>query len=44
LANLSDRTRLLSAGFVDYVSKPYMLEEIETVIFRHLKTGWKESK
>lgn len=39
LATLSDRTRLLSAGFVDYVSKPYMLEDVEAVIFRHLKSG-----
>ena len=37
LATLSDRTRLLSAGFVDYGSKPYMLEDLEAVIFRHLK-------
>jgi CheY-like chemotaxis protein len=41
LAALSDRTLLLSAGFVDYVSKPYLLEDVEAVIFRHLKTGSK---
>ncbi|NJR37560.1 MAG: response regulator [Leptolyngbyaceae cyanobacterium CSU_1_4] len=39
LATLSDRTWLLSAGFVGYVSKPYLLEELEEIIFRHLKTG-----
>jgi CheY-like chemotaxis protein len=39
LATLSDRTRLLSAGFVDYVNKPYMLEDLEAVILRHLKIG-----
>lgn len=38
LATLSDRTRLLSAGFVDYVSKPHMLEDVEAVILRHLKS------
>jgi CheY-like chemotaxis protein len=37
LATLSDRSRLLLAGFVDYVSKPYMLEDLEATIFRHLK-------
>ncbi len=39
LASLSDRTRLLSAGFIDYVSKPYLLEDLEAAIFRHLTTG-----
>ncbi|MBW4515702.1 MAG: response regulator [Timaviella obliquedivisa GSE-PSE-MK23-08B] len=38
LATLSDRALLLSAGFVDYISKPYMLEEVEEVILRHLKS------
>lgn len=37
LATLSDRTQLLLAGFVDYVSKPYMLEDLEAAIFRHFK-------
>jgi len=44
LAALSDRTLLLSAGFVDYVSKPYMLEDIEAVILRHLKTELKQGE
>jgi len=44
LATLSDRTLLLSAGFVDYVSKPYMLEDIEAVISPYLKTGSKRGE
>lgn len=36
LARKEDRERMLQAGFVDYISKPYMLDELETVIQRHL--------
>jgi CheY-like chemotaxis protein len=37
LARVEERQRILSAGFDAYVSKPYMLEEIEEVICRYLK-------
>jgi CheY-like chemotaxis protein len=37
LAIAQDRERLLQAGFNDYVSKPYMLEEIEATVQRHLR-------
>jgi two-component system, cell cycle response regulator DivK len=33
-----DRTRLLFAGCNDYICKPYVLEELEAVIFHHLPT------
>ena len=36
LARLEDRERLLEAGCHDYISKPYMLDELEAIIFRHL--------
>lgn len=37
LARKEDREKLLQAGFVDYISKPYMLDELEIVIQRHLR-------
>jgi CheY-like chemotaxis protein len=37
LALAGERERLLLAGFNDYVSKPFMLEEIEATIQRHLR-------
>jgi CheY-like chemotaxis protein len=37
LARKGDRDRLLQAGFTDYISKPYMLEDIETLLGRYLK-------
>lgn len=36
LARLEDRKRLLAAGCHDYISKPYMLDELEAIISRHL--------
>lgn len=36
LARSEDRDRLLKAGCNDYISKPYMLDELESVIRRHL--------
>jgi len=36
LANTSEREDLMLAGFDDYVSKPYMLEDIEAAVHRHL--------
>ncbi|MCM0593744.1 MAG: response regulator [Gloeotrichia echinulata IR180] len=36
LATREDRESLLKAGFNDYISKPYMIEDLETVIRRHL--------
>ncbi|MDB9376041.1 response regulator [Nodularia sphaerocarpa] len=32
LASREDRERLLSAGFDDYISKPYMIEDLEAII------------
>ncbi|BAY75185.1 response regulator receiver protein [Nostoc linckia NIES-25] len=37
LATKEDRERILKAGFDDYISKPYMLEDLEAVIRRSLK-------
>lgn len=37
LANATDRERLLKLGFNDYLSKPYMLEDIEAIIQRYLR-------
>jgi len=37
LAIPQQRERLLLAGFNDYVSKPYMLEDIEATVQRHLR-------
>lgn len=39
LAREEDREQLLQAGCDDYVSKPYMLEDLEAVICRYLKYG-----
>jgi two-component system cell cycle response regulator DivK len=36
LAVAQDRERLLLAGFNDYISKPYMLEDIEATVCRYL--------
>lgn len=36
LAIGEDRERLLRAGFNDYISKPYLLEDIEALVCRHL--------
>jgi CheY-like chemotaxis protein len=32
LATREDRERLLSVGFDDYISKPYMIEDLEAII------------
>ncbi len=37
LASRDDRERLLSAGFDDYISKPYMIEDLEAIISRLLR-------
>lgn len=36
LALLEDRAELLSKGFVDYLSKPYMVDELEAMVRHHL--------
>jgi CheY-like chemotaxis protein len=36
LARAEDRDRLILAGFNDYISKPYMLDDLEAVINRYL--------
>jgi CheY-like chemotaxis protein len=37
LARSDDRERLLLAGCTDYLSKPYMIDEIEAVVRRYLR-------
>ncbi|MEL6166075.1 MAG: response regulator [Cyanobacteria bacterium J06641_2] len=36
LARAEEKQRILDAGFNAYISKPYMLEDIEELICRHL--------
>jgi CheY-like chemotaxis protein len=36
LASSDDRERILRAGFNDYLSKPYMIEDLEALVCRHL--------
>jgi CheY-like chemotaxis protein len=36
LSGREDKERLLSAGFDDYISKPYMIEDLEAIIHRML--------
>jgi CheY-like chemotaxis protein len=36
LASREDRQRILKAGFNDYLSKPYMIEDLEAIIRRML--------
>lgn len=36
LAKKEDRDRILAAGCDDYLTKPYMLDDLETAINRHL--------
>jgi CheY-like chemotaxis protein len=36
LAGKEDQERILKAGFNDYISKPYMLEDLEAIISREL--------
>jgi CheY-like chemotaxis protein len=36
LASAEDRERILRAGFNDYISKPYMLEDLEAMVYRYL--------
>lgn len=36
LASREDRERILSAGFNDYISKPYMIEDLEALVSRYL--------
>ena len=38
LAQVQDHTSILAAGCDDYLSKPYMLEDLEAVIRRHLRS------
>ncbi len=37
LANIKDREQLLQAGCNDYISKPYMLDDIEAKVRRYLR-------
>lgn len=37
LASAEDRERILLAGFDDYLSKPFMIEEFESKIDQHLR-------
>jgi DNA-binding response OmpR family regulator len=38
LAREEDREHLLLAGCDDYVSKPYMIDELEAIIRRYLRS------
>ena len=37
LTKTEDKKKLIAAGFDDYLSKPYMIEELENKIYRWLK-------
>jgi two-component system, cell cycle response regulator DivK len=37
LAKTEDRDRILEAGCVEYLTKPFNLEDLEAIIHRHLK-------
>ncbi|MCG6136372.1 MAG: response regulator [Nostoc sp. LLA-1] len=37
LAGKEDRERLLAGGFDDYISKPYMIEDLEAILHRRLQ-------
>lgn len=37
LARAEDRQNILLSGFADYISKPYMLDDLEALIRRHLR-------
>jgi CheY-like chemotaxis protein len=37
LAGKDDRARLLAGGFDDYISKPYMIEDLEAILHRLLQ-------
>ena len=36
LATPEDRQRILTAGFNDYISKPYMIEDLEAIVSHYL--------
>lgn len=36
LAQEEDQERIRQAGFVGYLSKPYLLEELEELVYRHI--------
>lgn len=36
LASVEDRERILSEGFNDYISKPYMIEDLEAMVRHYL--------
>ncbi|MEI2580754.1 response regulator [Scytonema sp. PRP1] len=36
LASAEDREHILNAGFNDYISKPYMIEDLEALVRRYL--------
>jgi CheY-like chemotaxis protein len=36
LASSEDKERILRAGFDDYISKPYMIEDLEALIYHYL--------
>lgn len=37
LAHYEDKQRILMAGFDDYISKPYMIEDLEDMVCRYCK-------
>lgn len=36
LARAEDRQTLLLSGFTDYLSKPYLLEDLESLVYRYI--------
>lgn len=40
LAGKQDRDRILKLGCDDYISKPYMLDDLDAVIHRQLNNRW----
>lgn len=43
LSSPEDRQELLEEGFVDYLSKPYMVDDLETMVRQYLKIDWKQA-
>jgi CheY-like chemotaxis protein len=39
LARATDREQILLAGCDDYISKPYMLEDLAALVYRYLNLG-----
>ena len=40
LTKTEDKNELIEGGFDDYICKPYLIEELESKIYSHLKCPW----